>query len=252
MKKFGTSLATFVAAIVFLGSQASALSPYQTGQVGVDISWPNCSASVPAGTPFGVVGVSYGRAYSVVNPCLGTEAANFPNGKLSLYANTGLNIDKTSPETYYQKAFAKGNCAADLNPDVCGARSYGYYAGQQIAQQSIDAGVKSPNWWLDIETVNTWNGGPSLDAQSIQGEYDGIHSVLDPVQPGVVIGAYSTNYQWNTIAGSFKPGWNVWYATAERRASAAIKYCDSNTYSFAGGPVQLVQFKGKIDQDYAC
>lgn len=246
MKRIVSSLLVFVSILVLLTNQVSALSPYPSGQVGVDVSWPNCSATIPNGAPFGIVGVSAGRAYDAGNPCLKAEASHFTN--LSLYANTGLNIDTTSSTTNYEKAYQKANCATALDPAICGAYYYGYYAGAQIANQSVAAGVSSSNWWLDLEMSNTWNSDVSLNDQSLQGEYDGLHSVL----PSITIGAYSTNYQWGLLAGStFKPGWNVWYATAERRASQVPQYC-ATVYSFTGGTIELVQFKGKIDQDYAC
>jgi hypothetical protein len=216
-------VAVFAAcAVATLGfGQASALSgsPYPTSQNGVDLSWPNCSTAVPSGTPFGIVGVSGGLAYDAGNSCLSSEAKKFSH--LSLYANTGLYIDSSTPTSNYSKAYAAGNCATAPNPAVCGAYNYGLLSGKQIATYSVAQGVSSPQWWLDIETSNTWNSNTSLNQQSLQGAYDGIHNIL----PSVTIGAYSTASQWTQITGSsFKPGWPVWYATTERKAASAGKY----------------------------
>ncbi|HET9098297.1 MAG TPA: hypothetical protein VFN51_01640 [Candidatus Saccharimonadales bacterium] len=250
MKKILSSITATLAVAVFAIGQAAALtgSPYPSGQIGVDVSWPNCSAKISAGEPFGVVGVSYGLAYSAVNPCLAAEAHHFTN--LSLYANTGLNVtNSTTDSPYWDTALLQ--CNGDT---TCAAYHYGYNAGVQIANQSVAAGVSSNNWWLDVETGNTWQADTSLNDQSLQGEYDGLHKVL----PNINIGAYSTDYQWGKIAGNWKPvdtttntPWAVWYATGVHRASQAAPYC-APSYSFTGGTIELVQFKGRIDQDYAC
>lgn len=88
---------------------------------------------------------------------------------------------------------------------------------------------------------------------SIQGEYAALVAGL----PGSTVGVYAVPSQWNQIVGAGSPlatiGWPVWYATGAKNLSttSAAKYC-APSYSFTGGPVQLVQWVAKIDQDYAC
>src|SRR5688572_20540321 len=60
-------------------------SPYPSGQVGTDVSFPNCSATNP-NSPYGIVGVNGGRPYEP-NPCLAKQAGWYPQ-HLSLYVNT--------------------------------------------------------------------------------------------------------------------------------------------------------------------
>jgi hypothetical protein len=206
---------------------------YVTGSVGEDVSTPNCS-STPSGS-FGVVGVTGGLVYSA-NDCLAQEAAYFSD--LSLYVNTGLNASESSP--YYQQALTE--CNGDA---TCAAYHYGYNAGLDAVNVANNAGVTSNRWWLDVENVNTWNADTLLNRQSLQGEYDALIA-----NGAAMVGAYSTTVQWNDITGSWQNGWYTWGATTWTRASQAAKYCTG--HEFTGGQTLLIQFRGSLDQDYAC
>jgi len=238
-------LKNLLAAIVTTGSVAilttsgvAAQSQYVSGSQGVDVGWPNCNSAIGP-TAFGVVNVSDGSGYST-SPCLAQEAAHFP-GNLSLYVNTGWynqssHINPTSPKV----------CAAgDSN---CLAYNYGYNAGLYAYNAASSANVHSGTWWLDVETINTWNSNVVQNQNSLQGEYDALLS------KGVsTIGVYSTTAQWQTIAGSWKNNWPNWGATTWTTATQAKTYCTG--HQFTGGPSYLMQYKPKkasLDQDVAC
>jgi hypothetical protein len=215
----------------------SASSFYQTGTVGVDVSYPNCGDVIPK-ADFGIVGVTGGLVYSE-NPCLREQASKFKN--LSLYINTGL---RASDESAYFAA-AKTDCNGDL---TCAAYMYGYRAAQDALRYANAMGVGSDRWWLDVETENTWNTDTQLNRQSIQGAYDALAS-----HGATLIGVYSTTYQWGEITGGWQTGWPSWGATTWTSAKQAAKYCKG--HEFTGGPSLLMQFKNRrssVSQDVAC
>ena len=146
MKKVVLSFAVALIALLFTTGVAAAQDQYSSGTTGVDISWPNCTTSVPS-VAFGIVGVTDGQGYST-NPCIAKEASYFKN--LSLYVNTGW-YDKS---THINPTFPKVCATGDNN---CLAYNYGYNAGLYAINAAQSAGVSSATWWLDVETSNTWN-----------------------------------------------------------------------------------------------
>ncbi len=228
------ALVPALAALVLIAASAEGFGVYQSGTTGVDVSYPNCSAKIPS-VAFGVVGVTGGLVYSQ-NPCLAAEASHFKN--LSLYANTGLNADPTGSAYYRQ---AQVGCNGDV---YCAAYNYGYNAGVAALAYANSQGVHAAMWWLDVETGNTWNSDTLQNRKSLQGERDAL------VAAGATVGAYSTTLQWNGITGSWLNSWPNWGATTWRTASQAAKYCTG--HQFTGGPTYLIQYSGRLDQDYAC
>ncbi|HSX44932.1 MAG TPA: hypothetical protein VLF39_02355 [Candidatus Saccharimonadales bacterium] len=235
MKIFITIFSTSFISLLLLGSTASAQGIYSSGTVGVDISWPNCSVKKPTGIAFGVVGVTNGLGYST-SPCLAKEASYFSS--LSLYVNTGWNSSSSNVNASSPHVCASGD-------NNCLAYNYGYNAGLYAYNASANAGVRSSTWWLDVETQNTWSNDPIQNQNSLQGETDALKN------SGVTtVGIYSTTVQWQTITDSWKNNLPNWGATTWTTAKQAAKYCTG--HDFTGGGTWLIQFKGKLDQDYAC
>jgi hypothetical protein len=230
-------LAAIAAAVLFGGGGlAAAQGIYPSGSTGVDVSYPNCSSSISNNLAFGIVGVTGGLNFHP-NSCLSTESAHFKN--LSFYTNTGypglttaLNY-QNSPKT----------CATnDLN---CLAYNYGYNAGQYAVSYAQAQGVWSSTWWLDVETMNTWSSDTAQNIQSLQGQTDALKA-----SGAASVGVYSTTAQWGSITGGWKNGFPSWGATTWQTARQAKTYCTG--HEFTGGPTYLIQFRGKLDQDYAC
>jgi hypothetical protein len=229
------SIIVLATAYIFtVSGVAAAQGIYVSGTNGVDVSYPNCKTKI-TGTAFGIVGVTGGLFYQY-NDCLAPEAANFSN--LSLYTNTGWNdksphIDQNSPIP----------CGA--GDSACLAYNYGYNAAKDALSYAGSQGVSSPTWWLDVETANTWNSDVYQNRSSLQGSYDALKD------SGVVsVGAYSTTYQWGVITGGWQNNWPNWGATTVRTAKQAASYCKG--HQFTGGLTYLIQYSGKLDQDYAC
>jgi len=216
------------------------LDPYPPSANGSDISFPQCDGSLPpAGPGFGVVGVNDGRAFTD-NPCLASEAP-WAGSELSVYMNlnappTGSTEGLTGPA---------GQCVG--NDTGCIAYNYGFAAALDSFGYASAAGVSSVVWWLDIETANVWDTSLFNNQRTIQGAIDALTS------EGVVVGVYSTGYQWGLITGGYAPGIPVWLATGAGYA-AAVTGCQAGP-GFTGGAVWLAQFQTSgiaFDQDYAC
>lgn len=227
-----------IATILTLSLQSAfASSFYATGSTGVDVSYPNCTAKIPA-VSFGIVGVTNGLVYGHSN-CLASEAKKFNN--LSLYVNTGLNASKSS--AYYTQAQA--GCNGNV---YCAAYNYGFNAAQDAIAYANSQGVNSNRWWLDVETANTWNKDVLQNQKSLQGEYDALIA-----NGAALVGVYSTSAQWQSITGNWQNNWPSWGATTWTTAAQAQKYCTG--HQFTGGPSLLMQYKekkSKLDQDVAC
>lgn len=233
--KLIAALAGIFTSVTLMAGVVSAQGAYSAGSVGTDVSWPNCGAKISNTIAFGIVGVTNGQGYST-NPCLASEASHFSN--LSLYVNTGwysasTHVNATSPLV----------CAAGDNN--CLAYNYGYNAGLYAFSAASAVGVHSSTWWLDVETGNTWSTDTTQNRNSLQGEADALAA------SGVATtGIYSTTAQWQGLTGSWQNAMPNWGATTVTTARQAAKYCSG--HNFTGGGTWLIQFKGKLDQDYAC
>lgn len=217
-----------------MSGSASAYGNYQSGTTGVDVSYPNCSASVPK-TAFGIVGVTHGLFYSY-NSCLAAEASHFSN--LSLYINTGW---------YDQSAHINPNSPLTCTPGDanCLAYNYGYNAALDAFGYAQSQGVSGSTWWLDVETANSWNNNVIQNQKSLLGSFNALAD-----SGAGTVGVYSTSAQWQTITGGWKNYWPNWGASTWRTAKQAASFCSG--HQFTGGPTYLIQFSAKLDQDYAC
>lgn len=223
-------------------SASTLVDPYASGSTGIDVSYPNCTTTLPT-TSFRIVGVTDGAGWSE-NPCLAAEAAHVSN--LSLYVNTGwydqsTHLDATSPL----------DCAtvSTMPYADCLAYNYGWNAGAYAKAYADSLGVTSATWWLDVETGNTWNADTAQNRESLQGEYD----VLTQNGGATTVGVYSTTSMWDSITGTWKNGWPSWGATTWTTAAGAASYCTG--HEFTGGPSLLMQYKAhksRVDQDVAC
>ena len=218
------------------------LDPYPPATSGYDISWPQCGGVLPpAPGAIAVVGANNGRAYTF-NPCLPAEGS-WAAGAASLYINLNAPPDGSTQGL-------TGPAGACATTDAgCIAYNYGYNHAAASWGFATASGVAAGVWWLDVETANSWDADPTVNAQVIRGAIDEL------TNQGVVVGIYSTSHQWTIIAGSYAPGLPIWKATGADLA-AAVDACSGSTAdhpNFAGGVPWLAQYGGSgFDQDYAC
>ena len=171
-------------------SQAVAIS----GTVGNDISWPQCGQPYPARPAFGVVGVNDGRPYTA-NPCLVQEDRwASASGVVEFYMNTA-NPGVAAPDAY----------------------AYGFDAARDAygsATAQVNAGP-GHEWWLDVETGNSWSGDQAANSAVIAGSVGFFQG------RGIWIGIYSTRYQWGVITGGASmPLVPTWVPGAQSAAEA--------------------------------
>lgn len=212
--------------------------PYASGNVGVDVSWPQCGTAneTPSGFDFGIVGVTNGLSYST-NPCLGSEAANFPGDELNLYVNTGWYSASSHINPDSPRACATGD-------ENCLAYNYGYNAGLYAVGAATGAGIDvATRWWLDVESDASWATDTTQNRNSLQGQYDALAA-----SGATEVGAYSTTVQWNDITGNWHNSWQSWGATTWQTAQEAATYCTG--HEFTGGPSRLMQYLPTTELDY--
>lgn len=270
-------LLAMVLAAVMGGAAALAESAHPAvaagtfGVLGYDISWPQCGVNGPAPSfDVAIVGVTGGHGFSG-NPCLAGEFSW--SQQATLPGDLYVNIDLPSATPSQGATGPAGTCAAG---DVsCFAYNYGFNNSRYAVSYANDQHVDAQVWWLDVETNNNWQTtsatvgsyrtatpltpgetaaytyNTNANARAVAGAIAGL-SVSNKV-----VGVYSTDYQWNLIAGAYAPQVPVWYATADTVANAPL-YCDQSN-SFTGGPIWLVQYTVAagaagygFDGDYAC
>jgi hypothetical protein len=227
-------------------------SPYTTGTVGFDISFPQCTSGgganlPPAGSSVSIVGVNDGLSPEEAptddqpdyNPCFVTQA-KWAGAHLSVYINLDDNLISIP-----SAAQASAIGAADAEADVNFVHAEGFHP--QV-------------WWLDIEAPCGFSEvlwlcgttGELLNREVIEGAVNELHAF------GLTAGLYSTYLQWPDIVGSGVtiseiPIWIAGAADSEE----LINFCTDPAHHFAGGTPYLVQWAGGSDgspwdEDYAC
>jgi hypothetical protein len=257
-----------VAGLVSVSIVAGASPPKLSTATGYDISFPQCTKTLPLTPGFGVVGVNDGSPLTT-NPCLSKEllwAGAAQNPSPSFYANTA-NPGPAYTTNWPTSQATPQVCAGD-NSTAC-SYDYGWNSAQISFTNAVNAetaiGAVSPTsaaaaapWWLDVETGNSWQTteasyGPTKssdtnDQAMLQGEIAYFSSV------GVSsLGIYSTTYQWTKITGGSGTTFAsipVWIPGAPT-LSAAQSAC--GLASFTGGPVKMTQYPSNgFDGDYVC
>jgi hypothetical protein len=228
---------------------------------GYDISYPDCTSRRFASIPpplidgFAIVGVNAGKMFRY-NPCLAALwrwADEF--SMRSLY----INVNAAAGATLHQGKTGPAGTCASTKDHRCYGYNYGYNAARaawRYAYHELGAANLPAIWWLDVEFGNTWyTDDKPANAASIQGALDflGATGRFGAPSMGYTVGIYSTKHQYTTIAGTFKPGVPVWYATVEKVHSKTLNRCAAADWSFTGGPVWLVQYlPGRIDANVGC
>ncbi|MDP9072593.1 MAG: hypothetical protein M3N98_00215 [Actinomycetota bacterium] len=216
--------------------------------VGSDVSWPQCGGALPAYPGFGIVGVNDGRPFTN-NPCLASEyhwAA--AAGRPGFYLNTANPGGAGSAIDWYGQRSPRPSCSP-ADEAAC-AYNFGFQGAVQAFSYANTQAAAGPGhtWWLDVETSNSWSNDRVSNLASISGAIDALRI------RGVLVGVYSTGYQWGRITGGARrPDLPNWVPGAGSLGEAAAR-C-TGRYSFSGGPVVVTQFLNEsvdFDYDYAC
>jgi hypothetical protein len=264
---------TLVAAVVVMPGSASA-APRTGGaslaSVGYDVSHPQCGTSLPRDRAFAVIGVNGGLS-TKANPCLsaqltwawGSSGAVRSQPRAQLYLNTAnpgqvLSQVSTWPTT---GSTPYGTCQG-TNSMSC-SWQYGWERAQNSVVSFFDPAAKAARvdsqparytWWLDVETMNTWQSGSSEALARNRATLEGMTAYL--VSKGARVGLYSTGQQWAQIVGTVGAGSNLagrdsWLAGA-RNLSDATLACKKAPL-VPGSRVALTQYvQNSLDRNVAC
>ena len=259
------SLAVLAGVLVVPGTASAAVT-----RVGYDVSHPQCGTALPSARAFAIVGVNGGLS-TKANPCLGTQLkwATRSNGsvaaqpKAQLYLNTANPGELRDQVTTWPTTGSTpyGTCAGE-NDMACSYR-YGYERAQNsvvsfFTPAARGAGVDSVpsryTWWLDVETMNTWQSGSSEALARNRATLEGMTAYL--LSRGARVGLYSTGYQWGVIVGTVPStsnlvGRNSWLAGATTLTQA--KQNCAKAPLVPGGRVTLTQYvPDNLDRNHSC
>lgn len=260
-----TVLALALAAAFAALSAAAWAKPKPGGGVGktatgYDVSYPQCGTALPSNVLFGIVGVNDGIVYKA-NPCLSTQLswAQRYEAVPVVYANTGnpgpalsshWPTGQSSPQVCDPAAPDSSACSYDYGWNAA-ADSYQDAVSAYVALGQSPAGaVQTPQpdeWWLDVETANSWEQNLANNTAELQGEVAYLQS-----QGVIAIGFYANASDWQTITGGTTvfSSFPSWRPGAGGQASAQ-SYC--GTTGVTGGPTKYSQYAaGGYDADVRC
>lgn len=294
-------LATAVSVLVAVPAMASpAIAKTKGGggssgvssSTGTDVSYPQCTATLPSGRAFAVVGANGGLA-NTYNGCLGSEwtyalattgvtkqvkaqtyldtadpgnaVADWPSP-----ANYGNYPSTTLSTPYGSCTYAAGSSGPGAMSNAC-AYIYGYdmvaggisdgakgiVAGDISAFQSATGGtLNAQPVWLDVETSNSWLTGTSGLAMNVA-DLNGMVAALRATNSAAVVGVYSTTYQWNQITGTptASTAGSLWGLPEWGAGATSQSNAASNCSHtpFTGGTISITQWTANgWDYDYSC
>ena len=235
--------------------------PIPTTQTGNDVSWPQCNKTLPKGQLFGIVGVNNGLA-NATNPCLAAQLAwaDTSTGltiqpKVSLYVNTA---NPGLAGSWWPSSNIYGGTAVNDPYDACNgtdtaacAYMYGYAKAYDDANIRGVSNPSSYRWWLDVETINSWESNTVRNVADLEGMTAYFQSI------GAQVGLYSTAAQWKQIAGSSVAissnlnGLTSWLP-GSRSLNDAKSNCSQPALTL-GGIVTLTQYvSSQTDYDFSC
>src|SRR5262249_982229 len=167
-------------------------------------------------------------------------SSHWPNGQTSpKQCNTAANPGSDTAECHYDYGW---NAAADSYRDAVNAYISLGWAPAGSTQTPV-----ANQWWLDVETGNSWTSSSSSNVNALKGEADYLSSTN-----GGGVGFYSDNSSWQTITQNTSAfaAYPSWVPGASSLTDAQSK-CGQP--GFTGGGVALAQYiSGGFDADYRC
>ncbi|WP_104526669.1 hypothetical protein [Blastococcus saxobsidens] len=258
-----------------LGAPATATAaPVETSgflrTVGYDVSHPQCGTDLPDDAAFAVVGVNGGLA-TRTNPCLadqltwaaGSSGVVPGQPALQLYLNTanpGQLRDQvvtwpSGGETPYGRCDGGNSMACSWQYGWERARTSVEAFFRPAARAArLDSRPQRYTWWLDVETMNTWQTGSDDARARNRAALEGMAEYLTDEDGRV--GLYSTGYQWAQIVGEVPDdsplaGLPSWLAGATS-LSGAVAACERSPL-VPDGEVELTQYvPDDLDRNHAC
>lgn len=265
---------TFAAYIAYI---TLTMPDFKHNVTGNDISFPQCDGAYPSGQSFGVVGVN-GGVPTRTNPCLadqlGWAAQSSGDGigqrRVQLYVNTANPGDLDDPPGWPENNLGLFNTEAPNPHGECdGSNSlacswqYGWNRAMEAVHARFAPAARSAGlsdepwrykWWLDVETLNSWQRGSQAALRRNATALEGMVSYYRVID--VPLGIYSTAYQFGVIAG--KPsrdsnlnGLDSWLAGGVDAANSQ-RMCAFPPLTPDGRVVMVQYIKDNFDFNYSC
>lgn len=258
-------LATTIAITVIAALPAAAAA----GDTGFDISWPQCNGTQVGSVPssqgsFDILGVNDGIVYSA-NPCLSAEYgwAHSGTAAVSFYANTA-DPGPTSSHWPVGQTANGHTCPAQKKYRI-GTTAYNecsYLYGWFAAANSLadaeaatsTSTATAAQWWLDIESANSWTRNDTANIDDIQGGLDYLSQNTTNLGSGQgYVGIYTNSSSWSSITGSTMTFNRYPFWAPGATADTAAGTCTSTSASLTGGHIRYVQYQvNNFDNDYDC
>ena len=183
--------------------------------VGYDVSHPQCDENLPRERAFAVVGVNGGLS-TRANPCLQEQLtwAWESSGEVDwqpraqLYLNTANPGQLLDEVTTWPQSGATPYGACDGGNSTACSWQYGWERAQNSVLSFFTPAARAARvdsqpsryvWWLDVETMNTWQYGSDEAADRNRATIEGMAAYL--LSRGAEVGVYSTGRQWGQIVG---------------------------------------------------
>ncbi len=258
-------------------SASGSSSTSSTEQVGYDISYPQCGKKLPTDQYFGIVGVNGGNA-ATTNSCLADQlvwASKARKGsnqsKLQVYVNTANPGEIISQISTWPSSSTDSNGTVPANPyGACNGGNdracswlYGWnrsiYTEGAFKAAANNKGLNSNTgdyvWWLDVETMNTWQSGSNEALIRNTAAIEGFGAYYQ--SKNAHIGLYSTATQWSQITGNNIGSQSNLNALPNWRPSgASLNNAKSNCKVApltSGGYISLTQYVIRnLDYNHSC
>jgi hypothetical protein len=217
-----------------------------------ELYWLNTAPTGASSQPKASLYVNTADPGNAVN---GTPIADWPVSGSTPYGTCStttittksgtFTVGQNSPACAWQYGFSRA--AQDVSWLAAAASAI----NAQSPPAAVPGGAGGYQWWLDVETVNSWQAGTAGQAMNVA-DLQGMLAALQQAGASSV-GTYSTSAQWGTITGGTplgslagSPDW----IPGARSLSGAQANC--RLPSFTGGRVAVTQWTGRPDHDYAC
>jgi hypothetical protein len=222
-------------------------SPPPAGTIGYDVGAQSCSAPLPSGGSFGVVGATAGRPFHP-SACLGTEIgwAQTRPYRPQYY----LNLANPGRRSSHWGHGGPRTCHRTVKNDAGCAYNYGVAsAAAAVSYVRAAGGNPRARWWLDVEIDNTWGTGRAGVAANIADIRGARHYLRAHLN--TTVGVYTETGWWSQITRGVRmrhvPVWGGG-ANSKRHARQNCR-----THSITGGPALMVQWiVGTTDHDLTC
>ncbi|HEV7192311.1 MAG TPA: hypothetical protein VGN35_03820 [Jatrophihabitantaceae bacterium] len=262
MKRFLLFAAASLAVIAGFATPAQARTA--ATPTGNDISWPQCGRTYPSAQAFAIVGLNGGKANNV-NPCFDaqwawaqTSKGGTSQARAQLYLNTGdpgdvlAQYDVTTWPTTSVSADPYGTCSGTWTDNLPCSWEYGYERAQADLSWFNNGTRVAPsgNWWLDIETSNSWTSDHAKNQASLEG------MVYALQHAGAGVGIYASSGSWSSLFGPVGVSSSL-YSLAEWRPGAKTLTNARTNCALApfegNGKVVITQYVStNLDFDFSC